>query len=203
PSIVDAALQATIGLTHGSAGSAASGLALPFALDELEVYGACTVTMWAFIRGSADAKAGGGVRKLDIDVCNETGAVRVRMQGFSFRVLAPVLSPPAGEVLLAERGFSSFSPREKVGGEGLQHLVQASHPLPGGEGKEGADALMLEPYWQERDISEEAAAPVYAHHLTILCELGPEWDSPQNSAGGEPTTAVGSSTDSRRYLSLH
>src|SRR5262249_30842931 len=76
------------------------------------------------------------------------------------------------------------------------------NPLPTGEGKEGAGPLMLEPYWQERDISEEAVAPAYAHHLTILCELGPEWDGPQSGTGSEPTPAVGTSADGRHRLHL-
>lgn len=131
PSLLDGALQATIGLSHGPNGTA-SGLALPFALDEMEVYGACTPTMWAFIRDTGDGQAGGGIRKLDIDICDESGAVRVRMKGFSFRVLPPVYSLSEGE----------------DGDEGSHTQEKTSHAtlLRDGDRKEGGGALMLEPH---------------------------------------------------------
>src|SRR5262249_43387751 len=146
---------------------ASAGLTLPFALDNVEVYGACTATMWALIRGPAEVKVGSGVRKLDIDLCDETGMVLVRMQGLAFRVLA--LGPP----LPAVRAVS--------GGSGTDRPKPCADTVAP-EGKERIGVLMLEPYWQERDISEGAVAPAYAHHLAILCELGPEWDDTQNGA---------------------
>ena len=188
PSLLDGALQATIGLSHNPDGTASSGLTLPFALDELEVHGACTATMWAFIRDPADGETGGGMRKLDIDICDETGAVHVRMKGFSFRVLPSLLPLPP-----AQRRS-----------EGPQTPVDAPHPAPlsAGEAKECSHALMLEPHWQERDIGEDAVAPAYTQHLAILCDLGVERRAAENGADEEPTAAVGTRTDGMRYLYL-
>jgi polyketide synthase PksM len=115
PGMLDSALQASIGLMMGSAEPTASGAtlkpALPFALDELEVYDRCTSLMWVFIRYSNDNKSGGTVQKLDIDVCDEQGKVCVRMRGFSSRVLEgdlqkntayaeSAVEPPVGNILL-------------------------------------------------------------------------------------------------------
>ena len=87
PSLMDAALQACIGLVAGPGEPHArqAGIALPFALDALEIFGACTSVMWAVICFSPTAGRVDPMRKLDIDLCDETGKVCVRMQGFSTR----------------------------------------------------------------------------------------------------------------------
>jgi polyketide synthase PksN len=85
PSIMDAALQASIGMEAG--GPEAPKLSLPFALHELEVYNRCTGSMWAILQYSKDNTATDKVRKLDIDLCDEQGQVCVRLKGFSSRVL--------------------------------------------------------------------------------------------------------------------
>lgn len=107
PSLADAALQASVGLMPDSdgIGNDDAGPALPFALESLEIYGKCTSSMWALIREGNDGKAGAGIRKLDIDLCDEDGNVRARMSGFSSRVLegdihAGKASPPIGTLLL-------------------------------------------------------------------------------------------------------
>jgi NADP-dependent 3-hydroxy acid dehydrogenase YdfG len=93
PSLMDSALQASIGLMFDPGDSMPSGsttplkLALPFALKELEIFGNCTSTMWSLVRYSDDRAAGDKVRKFDIDLCDETGTICVRMKGFSARVL--------------------------------------------------------------------------------------------------------------------
>ncbi|MCP4287947.1 MAG: SDR family NAD(P)-dependent oxidoreductase, partial [Gammaproteobacteria bacterium] len=84
PSLMDSALQASIALMMDSANSRPL---LPFALQELEIYGACTPIMWVLLRYSDGSKAGDRVQKVDIDVCDESGAICVRMKGFSSRVL--------------------------------------------------------------------------------------------------------------------
>nr|WP_260115445.1 SDR family NAD(P)-dependent oxidoreductase [Paenibacillus sp. YPD9-1] len=84
PSILDSALQASIGLRVGSEDLKP---ALPFALREIEILGACTPRMWAWIRNSTNSHAGDRVRKLDIDICDEQGNVCIRMKELSSRVL--------------------------------------------------------------------------------------------------------------------
>ncbi len=87
PSLMDSALQASLGLMMGDSTSSLK-LALPFALQEIEIFGNCSSTMWALIRYSEGSKAGDKVQKLDIDLCDENGDVCVRMKGFSSRMLA-------------------------------------------------------------------------------------------------------------------
>jgi NADP-dependent 3-hydroxy acid dehydrogenase YdfG len=180
PSLLDGALQATIGLSHSATETAAPGLTLPFALDELEVHAACTSTMWAFIRDTAAAHAGSGIRKLDIDICDETGAVRVRMKGFSFRVLPPLRPLPL---------IDTPSPLAREGWDG-------------GEGQACSGVLMLEPCCHEREIREHAQAPAYAQQLAILCELDVGPHGSRDGVGEESLMATGMLMSGRRYLHL-
>ncbi|MEU5417941.1 SDR family NAD(P)-dependent oxidoreductase [Streptomyces sp. NPDC020667] len=100
PSMLDAALQATVGLFVGEPGTART--ALPFALRELEVLRATPVTGWVIIRFAEDDHPG-AVRRLDLDLCDDDGDVCVRLRGFSARTLgdsaptepAPAAAPPA------------------------------------------------------------------------------------------------------------
>ncbi|GAA0835806.1 hypothetical protein GCM10008915_22900 [Bifidobacterium pullorum subsp. gallinarum] len=89
PSLMDSALQATISMMMSSdpASSAALKPGLPFALQELEVFGRCPSEMWALIRYSEGNKADSKVQKLDIHLCDAQGTVFVIMKGFSTRVL--------------------------------------------------------------------------------------------------------------------
>ncbi|PWK14994.1 SDR family NAD(P)-dependent oxidoreductase [Tumebacillus permanentifrigoris] len=81
PALIDSAIQSSIGLIIGS-----QEPALPFALEELEVFGPCVSTMWAYVRYMEGSQAGDKVQKLDIDVCDALGNVRVRMSGFTTRL---------------------------------------------------------------------------------------------------------------------
>ncbi|QUX26966.1 SDR family NAD(P)-dependent oxidoreductase [Nocardiopsis akebiae] len=92
PSLLDATLQASLGM--GAAAGTAKDLdvtgmrpSLPFAMDELEALGPCAESMWAWIRYSPGSPADGSVFKLDIDLCDDRGQVRVRIRGMSYRVL--------------------------------------------------------------------------------------------------------------------
>nr|WP_092067193.1 SDR family NAD(P)-dependent oxidoreductase [Dendrosporobacter quercicolus]NSL46455.1 SDR family NAD(P)-dependent oxidoreductase [Dendrosporobacter quercicolus DSM 1736]SDL51052.1 Acyl transferase domain-containing protein [Dendrosporobacter quercicolus] len=86
PSVMDSALQASIGLKIGNCIEPGK-LALPFAVQEIEIIDRCTSRMWAWLRYSEGSKAGDKVEKLDIDLCDENGTICVRMRGFSTRVL--------------------------------------------------------------------------------------------------------------------
>jgi polyketide synthase PksN len=80
PSLLDAALQAPIGLSLGQANGNAP---LPFGLERLEVLGECGPSMWALVRARADVQADERVRKLDIDLCDPDGRVCARLVGVS------------------------------------------------------------------------------------------------------------------------
>src|SRR6185503_15325878 len=82
PSLLDAALQASSALE----GSSRQGmLSLPFALGALEELAPCASSMWAIVRRGAGSAAGDALQKLDIDLCDDGGAVCVRFKELSMR----------------------------------------------------------------------------------------------------------------------
>lgn len=81
PGLMDSALQASSILT----GAGDNQLTLPFAVQELEVFGACSSEMWVYARYSQGSKATDKVQKRDIDMLDENGKVCVRLKGLSFR----------------------------------------------------------------------------------------------------------------------
>jgi polyketide synthase PksN len=83
PSIMDSALQASIGLER--MGQPQSAARIPFALERLTILASCPQRAWVWVRRAPGSAAGGKVEKLDIDLCDSTGRAVVRMQGFSTR----------------------------------------------------------------------------------------------------------------------
>ncbi|MCS1417593.1 MAG: Polyketide synthase PksL [Verrucomicrobia subdivision 3 bacterium] len=92
PGLMDAALQAGVGLLAPGGEEGAARPALPFALDELSIRGACPPAMWAWVRpsGGEEASPGAGARafRLDIDLCDEQGRVAAALRGLALRPLA-------------------------------------------------------------------------------------------------------------------
>uniref|UniRef100_UPI000823DA45 polyketide synthase dehydratase domain-containing protein n=1 Tax=unclassified Streptomyces TaxID=2593676 RepID=UPI000823DA45 len=84
PAMLDAALQATVGLFVDAPGTPRT--ALPFALGELEVLRPAPDTGWVVVRFAEDDHVG-AVRRLDLDLCDDDGEVCVRLRGFSVRTL--------------------------------------------------------------------------------------------------------------------
>ncbi|QIC04831.1 SDR family NAD(P)-dependent oxidoreductase [Brevibacillus sp. 7WMA2] len=91
PSLLDSALQAVSGLTSVTIHSDKTASfhqvkpALPFALDEVEIFGGCVPSMWAYIRSSGDSLTDARTQKVDIDLCDEQGTVCARIKGLMFR----------------------------------------------------------------------------------------------------------------------
>jgi polyketide synthase PksN len=86
PSLMDSALQASIGLVADS-NYVPIKPSVPFALGTLRIVSTCTKEMFAWVRYTPGSEAGDQVVKLDVDLCDERGNVCVQMQGFSSRVL--------------------------------------------------------------------------------------------------------------------
>jgi polyketide synthase PksN len=83
PSMMDGALQASIGLL--GARESEGKTYLPFALDSVEIFGECTEAMWSVVSPSGDLASAQAIQqKFDIDVCDAEGNVRVRMKGMVF-----------------------------------------------------------------------------------------------------------------------
>src|SRR4030095_6627110 len=83
PSVLDAALQASIGFAIDTA-KKTQGVALPFALDSLEILSQTPQRGWAIVREAQDI---GQIRKLDIEVYDETGRSCIRLKGLSLRAV--------------------------------------------------------------------------------------------------------------------
>ncbi|MDJ1631531.1 polyketide synthase dehydratase domain-containing protein [Bacillus velezensis] len=88
-SMMDAAFHASVGLLVRSIHDDADSheLSLPFAMQEVEVFGPCPEHIWSYIRYTEGDKADDNVRKFDIDMCDDAGTVYVRMKGASVRAL--------------------------------------------------------------------------------------------------------------------
>ncbi|WP_437836519.1 SDR family NAD(P)-dependent oxidoreductase [Sorangium sp. So ce1153] len=104
PSVLDGALQASIGLASAGdearADGAASRLSLPFALEKMVIFDRTPAVTIVCVRPS-DGAAEGNVTRTDIDVCDESGRVCVRLKGFTSRVV---------EAEPAESDISLFRP---------------------------------------------------------------------------------------------
>ena len=87
PALLDSALQAGMALHVGDGGE----VALPFALDELAVFGSRPDEVWAWLR----VRAGGQV--FDVDLCDQRGRVWVRLTGLAARALEAVGALPAAD----------------------------------------------------------------------------------------------------------
>ncbi|WP_394849112.1 SDR family NAD(P)-dependent oxidoreductase [Pendulispora brunnea] len=81
PSVLDGALQASLGLVLDDGGLQP---ALPFALDALDVVDRTPALAWVIVR----PREMGSVQRLDIDVCDEDGRVCVHLGGFASRVVS-------------------------------------------------------------------------------------------------------------------
>ncbi len=101
PSLMDSALQASAALIMESGGFKSY---LPFAMKQLEIFSSCTPSMWALARldegvGESKSQKDAKDHKINIDLCDETGKVCVRINGLSARVLDGELQ--TGETLKA------------------------------------------------------------------------------------------------------
>ena len=125
PSLMDGALQAAMGLAHGQAhADGATGMetlekpSLPFALEEVEIYGRCMDVMWAWIRSGRESK-------IDIDLCDGQGSVAVRMKGISSRPLHGEEAYPVG----SHHHAHGKSPDEKGEKSSLPGRLTLMHPV--------------------------------------------------------------------------
>ena len=100
PAILDSAFQAVIGLTEGRGEKEP---VMAFTLDEIRVFDRCVSSMWAFLRYSAGVNG----NKIDIDLCDDEGTIRIKMKGLSLRGVKDAFEtgkpfiPPVGDIILA------------------------------------------------------------------------------------------------------
>ncbi|WDF48900.1 SDR family NAD(P)-dependent oxidoreductase [Paenibacillus sp. KACC 21273] len=89
PSMMDGALQASIGLIFSDNTSAPipNRPRLPFALEQIRIFSACSTSMWSYIRYSEGSDPMDKVQKLDIDICHENGEICASLKGFTSKRL--------------------------------------------------------------------------------------------------------------------
>ena len=127
PSVMDSALQASIGLMmllKDGKDNAFPRPVLPFALQKIEILHKCTTDMWALIRYNAHNAANDKVQKLDIDVCDEQGNVCVRMKGYTSRVLEGKVDKISKESTESNEFYSSLSEKIAKGELSEEQLVE-------------------------------------------------------------------------------
>ncbi|MCQ4163477.1 SDR family NAD(P)-dependent oxidoreductase, partial [Tahibacter harae] len=88
PALLDAALQAALGMSLQQDGLESARPALPFAIDSVNAVAPCAGQAWAWIRQAAGRSGEEAVRKLDIDLCDAQGRVCVQLRGFAARAVA-------------------------------------------------------------------------------------------------------------------
>ncbi|MEU1940842.1 SDR family NAD(P)-dependent oxidoreductase, partial [Streptomyces coeruleorubidus] len=124
PSILDGALQSTIGLWLGDGGSAA--LALPFALTRTEALAASPARAYAWIRHQPGSGTDRASARLDVTVVDEQGRVCTELTGLSSRSLPAVEMPVEPEAVdsgdIAVIGVSGRYPEAADLGEFWQNL---------------------------------------------------------------------------------
>ncbi|WP_209859967.1 SDR family NAD(P)-dependent oxidoreductase [Paenibacillus shirakamiensis] len=116
PSLLDAAFQSCIGMMWQEEGvveptQSISGatLRIPFSMKELKVFGSLPSDVWAYIRWSKESGSQDRVQKMDIDLCDAEGRVKIQIKEFSTRILDEDLfsiEEPIPEL----QGLRSFSP---------------------------------------------------------------------------------------------
>lgn len=144
PTLLDSALQACIGFSVPVQAGYAFTMdrpALPFVLESMEVLGSCPDSLWVWIRVPPQSSAQDRVQRFDMDLCDETGRVCVRMRGFSSSELRHGLIRSGETPGLV----GTLSPARKF--------------------------ALLEPVWVRRPVSlPEQGAAVLERHV-LLCEF--------------------------------
>jgi acyl transferase domain-containing protein/acyl carrier protein/trans-aconitate methyltransferase len=144
PSILDSAFQASIGLNlqplerhqngnahvhNGNGTTDKNGFdftgpikpALPYAIERVEVFSRFSSTMWALIRRPAGYQKSEKLQKFDLDLCDDSGVVCVRIKGFSARVLDSGNATPEPQSLLMQvPAWESKPLRVRPAGSNLQ-----------------------------------------------------------------------------------
>ena len=162
PSLMDGALQASLAL-YGEAED--GGTAVPFALDRLDMLAPTTREMWAHIRRRP---ATGPVQKIDIDLADADGAVRVRLAGFSVRLL------PGGRPRNATEDLRAAGARYLAGVVAAETAVPASQiELSVSLDTYGIDSVMIV---RLTDELEKTFGPLpktlFFEHRTLEAVLG-------------------------------
>nr|WP_314466500.1 SDR family NAD(P)-dependent oxidoreductase [uncultured Clostridium sp.] len=116
PSLLDAALQASIGIMADPDRGVLHGPALPYSIEEFSILGRCSSEMWVLIQESRELQEE-KVQKVDAALYDASGKCCVFMKGVTFRILEEereevlILEPVFQECSLKNRKKSSMEQR--------------------------------------------------------------------------------------------
>ncbi|WP_193217115.1 SDR family NAD(P)-dependent oxidoreductase [Bacillus thuringiensis] len=146
PTFLDAALQASIGLSVGDGKPLVTEV--PFAFESLEVYSSCRQVDKAWIRWS-EGQVVESLRKLDIDLIGTDGSVCVSLRGLTTRAIEQINHFHVNQV--RTKGSLPSKPMDPTG------------------------LLMLVPDWKEQQVTklkeEKIEFPKETIHLVLLYEM--------------------------------
>ncbi|MGW1131212.1 SDR family NAD(P)-dependent oxidoreductase [Streptomyces griseoluteus] len=114
PSLMDAAFQTCAGVLAGEPDAGRTAF-VPFGVDRVEVLAAPGEALWVWGRRAAQDTVGGTTRTFDLDLCDDTGRVLIRVRGLSVRAqpgtsAGAAGAPSDGEVFAAPRWRTSPLP---------------------------------------------------------------------------------------------
>ncbi|MFJ1713851.1 SDR family NAD(P)-dependent oxidoreductase [Streptomyces sp. NPDC088260] len=135
PALLDSAIQASIALQLADGGASVETV-VPFALDRLELFAPCTASMWAVVRVVDGTETATALSRLDVDLVDGDGEVRVRMTGYASRPVkepTPSLFAPVWEpVSEPTPGARALPPTEQIlvvgGTTGQRSALVRRHP---------------------------------------------------------------------------
>ena len=159
PSMLDAAIQACIGLLMGS--TEHQEPQVPFALDELSLMHDVPAEGWAWVRRRS-CNASESV--FDIDVCNDAGRVVLRLRGLSTRKLLEATeqsTPLMGTLTLAPLWQQIALSQETAMPEKIAHQVV----IIGGTAEEQSAIADIYSHVQPLELAASVSIPQIAQRL--------------------------------------
>ncbi|MEX3611469.1 MAG: SDR family NAD(P)-dependent oxidoreductase [Burkholderia sp.] len=173
PSLLDGALQASIGLAMAQQQVAQGGepmLSLPFALDSLVLHRPCPNETWVWIRLTPRAQSS-RVRKLDLDLCDAQGRVCVALRGFSARlVVQAATAKPSSIQAPVDAARASMAASSPVSAA-TNDIALIAVPAATAGTTQGAwlpvGPTVLAPVWAVRDVDDDSQAPAPVRMLLI------------------------------------
>ena len=160
PSLMDGALQATIGLSRANEHK----LSVPFELESMEIFASCTNSMWATIihaDNSLDVRK--TVQKLNINLYGESGQLCVRLRCFSARNMVDSSSMEEINTVFDVNKTAST----------LKNIEQADVLKKSNDKNVGT--LMFVPKWVTKIVpanNNSQTVKQYASHKVLLCVTG-------------------------------
>ncbi|MEX3605205.1 MAG: SDR family NAD(P)-dependent oxidoreductase [Burkholderia sp.] len=172
PSLLDGALQASIGLAmvQATQGDGEPMLSLPFALDSLVLHRPCPNETWVWIRPTPGAQSS-RVRKLDLDLCDAQGRVCIALRGFSARlVVQAATAKPSSIHAPVDAARASMAASAPVSAA-TNDIASIDVPAATTGATQGAwlpvGPTVLAPVWTVRDVDDGSQVPAPARMLLI------------------------------------